>query len=73
MSGRVTLPKPDGFRWAAGTELRKKSGAAWSGKVVGFYSSSLTPEGYAIESDKHPGSVQIYPLSALEHDDDNAI
>ena len=25
------------------------------------------PEGYAVESESHPGSVQIYPVAALEH------
>jgi dihydrofolate reductase (trimethoprim resistance protein) len=49
-----------------GDRVRKKSGAAWAGRIVGFYSTHLTPEGYAIESDSHPGSVQIYPVAALE-------
>lgn len=47
-------------------ECVKKSGAAWQGRVVGRYSTKLTPEGYAVESDAHPGSVQIYPVAALE-------
>ena len=47
-------------------KVRKKSGAKWQGVVVGTYSTELTPEGYAVESDAHPGSVQIYPVSALE-------
>jgi dihydrofolate reductase (trimethoprim resistance protein) len=50
-----------------GTRLRKKSGASWQGKVVGYYSTALTPVGYAIESEREPGSVQIYPATALEH------
>ena len=49
-----------------GDRVRKKSGAAWQGQVVGWYSTKLTPEGYAVESDSHPGSVQIYPVAALE-------
>lgn len=49
-----------------GKRVRKKSGAAWSGRVVGWYSTQLTPRGYAVESDAHPGSVQIYPEAALE-------
>jgi dihydrofolate reductase (trimethoprim resistance protein) len=49
-----------------GDRVRKKSGAAWQGKIVGWYSTNLTPEGYAVESEAHPGSVQIYPVSALE-------
>jgi len=49
-----------------GDRVRKKSGAAWQGQVVGWYSTKLTPEGYAVESESHPGSVQIYPVAALE-------
>lgn len=49
-----------------GTRLRKKSGSSWQGAVVGYYSTSLTPRGYAIESEREPGSVQIYPERALE-------
>jgi hypothetical protein len=26
----------------------------------------LTPEGYCVESDREPGSVQLYPAAALE-------
>jgi hypothetical protein len=49
-----------------GDRVRKKSGAHWQGRIVGTYSTKLTPEGYAVESDSHPGSVQIYPAAALE-------
>ena len=49
-----------------GTILRKKSGSSWQGKVVGYYSTELTEVGYCIESEREPGSVQIYPASALE-------
>lgn len=52
--------------WRIGTTLKKKSGSNWHGKVVGYYSTSLTPIGYAIESAFEAGSVQIYPASALE-------
>lgn len=45
----------------------KPKGSSWYGVVVGEYSTKLTPEGYAVESEKHPGSVQIYPAAALEH------
>lgn len=50
-----------------GDRVRKKSGSQWKGRVVGFYSTELTPEGYAIESDTEKGSVQIYPAKALEN------
>lgn len=46
--------------------VRKKSGSEWVGHVVGEYSTELTPEGYAVESYWHKGSVQIYPAAALE-------
>lgn len=46
--------------------VRKKSGSEWQGYVVGWYSTELTPEGYAVESETHKGSVQIYPAQALE-------
>ena len=53
-------------RWRLGTRVRKKSGSSWQGHVVGYYSTSLTPIGYAVESEREPGSVQIYPAAALE-------
>ncbi len=49
-----------------GTTVRKTKGSEWEGKIVGYYSTDLTPEGYAVESNSHSGSVQIYPRSALE-------
>lgn len=53
-----------------GDRVRKRSGSAWHGRVVGEYSTALTPDGYAVESDAHPGSVQIYPAKALEDIDE---
>jgi dihydrofolate reductase (trimethoprim resistance protein) len=35
-------------------------------QVVGAYSTKLTAEGYAVESERETGSVQIYPVAALE-------
>lgn len=52
--------------WPLGTRVRKPRGSSWQGRVVGYYSTSLTPEGYAVESEREPGSVQIYPRAALE-------
>ena len=49
-----------------GDSVRKKSGSSWEGRIVGTYSIELTPEGYAVESFAHKGSVQIYPVNALE-------
>jgi hypothetical protein len=55
-----------GPKWELGQRLRKIRGSSWQGKVVGYYTTELTPIGYAIESEREPGSVQIYPESALE-------
>ena len=52
--------------FALGDMVRKTRGSSWNGRVVGLYSTSLTAEGYAVESEREPGSVQIYPASALE-------
>lgn len=54
---------PSTFR--IGDLVKKVSGSAWQGRIVGTYSTALTPEGYAVESASHPGSVQIYPAKAL--------
>ena len=56
--------KVDKFK--RGDLVKKKSGSEWQGTVCGWYSTELTPEGYAVESASHKGSVQIYPASALE-------
>lgn len=53
-------------RFKLGDLVRKTSGSSWYGYVCGTYSTELTPEGYAVESARHPGSVQIYPVGALE-------
>ena len=53
-------------KFKQGDHVRKKTGSQWRGYIVGWYSTELTPEGYAVESDSHAGSVQIYPANALE-------
>lgn len=63
-AGQFALPFHATF--GLGDRVRKKSGAAWQGQIVGWYCTKLTPEGYAVESESHPGSVQIYPVAALE-------
>lgn len=45
--------------------VTKIKGSSWTGRVVGFYSTTLTPVGYAVESETETGSVQIYPEAAL--------
>jgi hypothetical protein len=52
--------------WRLGVRVRKIKGSSWQGKIVGYYSTELTPNGYAVESEREPGSVQIYPMTALE-------
>ncbi|CAK0780606.1 hypothetical protein CCP4SC76_7480002 [Gammaproteobacteria bacterium] len=54
-----------GNTYNIGDLVCKKSGSKWHGRVVGFYSTTLTTEGYAVESDTEAGSVQIYPVAAL--------
>jgi hypothetical protein len=56
----------DDWRFAIGDHVRKVKGSSWQGRVVGFYSTNLTPVGYAVESERERGSVQIYPDAALE-------
>lgn len=46
--------------------VKKTKGSSWRGRICGFYSTELTPIGYAVESYFEPGSVQIYPENALE-------
>ena len=65
MSVRMKIEAPLGS-WIIGTRVRKVSGSSWQGKIVGYYSTDLTPNGYCIESEREPGSVQIYPEKALE-------
>ena len=61
-----TLPLPH-WRFRLGDRVTKTKGSSWTGRVVGFYSTSLTPEGYAVESETERGSVQIYPVGALDY------
>ncbi len=50
-----------------GDRVRKKGEKGqWHGIICGSYSTTTTPEGYAIESERETGSVQIYPVGALE-------
>jgi hypothetical protein len=56
-------------KFALGDRVRKRSGSSWQGRVVGFYTTALTLNGYAVESEREPGSVQIYPEAALENAD----
>lgn len=53
-------------RWPLGTRVHKIKGSKWRGRVVGYYSTVLTPDGYCVESEYEEGSVQIYPRAALD-------
>ncbi len=53
-------------KFKRGDRVRKVSGSEWEGVVVGEYSTAFNPEGYAVESCAHKGTVQIYPAKALE-------
>ena len=48
-----------------GDYVQKRRGSRWRGRVVGYYSTTLTPFGVCVESHFEPGSVQIYPQDAL--------
>lgn len=56
----------EGWKFQFGDLVQKIKGSQWRGWVVGFYTSSLTERGYAVESSTHDGAVQIYPEAALE-------
>lgn len=70
-----SLPSPDATqpreqamadrRFQLNDRVTKIKGSSWTGHVCGFYSTSLTPVGYCVESENEPGSVQLYPEAAL--------
>lgn len=60
-------------KFQLGDRVQKISGSEWQGLIVGTYSTALTPEGYCVESEFHPGSVQIYPAAALEKSEGDGI
>jgi dihydrofolate reductase (trimethoprim resistance protein) len=61
----LTALSASGTGWPIGMRVTKTKGSKWTGKIVGYYSTELTPEGYAVESETEIGSVQIYPRAAL--------
>ena len=63
----MVIEKPaQNWTFDYGDYVQKSRGANWRGRVVGFYSSLFTREGYAVESSYEPGSVQVYPAAQLE-------
>jgi len=51
-----------------GTQVRKKSGPEWHAIVVGYYSSTFTPEGLVLEniSPGALGQVHVEPAKRME-------
>ena len=62
---RPAQTAPQG-KFRMGDLVKKSTGSEWDGRVVGWYSTEQTKEGYAVESSAHRNSVQIYPAKALE-------
>lgn len=54
-----------------GTRVRKISGPEWEGMVVGYYSSTFTPEGLVIEctAEGARGQVHVEPAKRMEKSD----
>lgn len=61
----IAQTAPQG-KFRMGDLVKKSTGSEWVGRVVGWYLTEQTPEGYAVESSAHRNSVQIYPAKALE-------
>lgn len=59
---------PMGGEFPIGCAVHKPSGPEWTGKVVGYYSSSFTPSGLVIEntSDGARGQVHVEPAKRIE-------
>ena len=64
-ANRPAQTAPQG-KFRMGDLVKKSTGSEWVGRVVGWYSTEQTKEGYAVESSAHRNSVQIYPAKALE-------
>ena len=61
----IAQTAPQG-KFRMGDLVKKSTGSEWEGRICGTYYTALTQEGYAVESEAHAGSVQIYPAKALE-------
>ena len=55
-------------RFPLGAPVRKASGPEWLGVVVGYYSSTFTPEGIVIEctAEGARGQVHVEPAKRME-------
>ncbi|WP_419582645.1 hypothetical protein [Stutzerimonas stutzeri] len=65
LTAPIAQTAPQG-KFRMGDMVKKSTGSEWVGRVVGWYSTEQTKEGYAVESSAHRNSVQIYPAKALE-------
>lgn len=63
---RADMSAKGAGKFRMGDLVKKSTGSEWVGRVVGWYSTEQTKEGYAVESSAHRNSVQIYPAKALE-------
>lgn len=63
----LAAPSPSAVdgKFRIGDRVTKTKGSSWTGHIVGTYSTALTLEGYAVESETEIGSVQVYPAAAL--------
>lgn len=68
----VAPSPPDSGAFALGDRVRKKRGSQWHGEIVGTYKTKFTPEGYCVESERERESVQIYPVQALERNQEKS-
>jgi len=66
MSRDLSLADDSVPPYRMGTWVETREGARWRGKIVGQYRTSMNRQGYVVESAYEPGSVQVYPASALE-------
>lgn len=64
-NGNIPEWYPVNAKFKFGETVQKIKGSSWRGTVVGWYSTELTPSGFAVESYYEKGSVQIYPENAL--------
>ena len=65
----IDVPAPEWYpvnvKFKFSETVQKIKGSSWHGKIVGWYSTDMTPSGFAVESHFETGSVQIYPEAAL--------
>ena len=70
MSEWITVNGPENY--PLGRQVRKASGSEWDSIVIGYYSSSLTPEGLVLEciAPGARGTVHVEPARRMEKSND---